>query len=191
MVKRIPNTYIIFIDLPTELVLAINDLREELFPGKKPKWQPHITIKYDEPLLIEEKELIKLVASYVKELKPISIRLGNIKINKSSLGINVYIPAMPEQKMIGMVKDLSKRIEPYINKKASQAGKSTKWEQSPEFYPHISIKGAKDYNQAKEIRDNAQQKYLDVPKEFILESITLAKWDKDKWQKVETFKIAS
>lgn len=189
MNNRTNKTYIVFINLPSDISSSIEGIIKKVSPKSIPKLQPHITIKYDEDLLIEEPKMIDMVEEFASNLSPFAIRLGELQINESNLGFNVYIQAQPRKKIVNIVHNISKLIEPFINPNSPDAFKSTKWEQSDKFYPHISIKGASDRIGAEKILNIASKYYKNNKSEFNVESITLARWNKNRWKKVKSFKL--
>ena len=182
MNKRTDKYYIVFLDLPKDIISMISVVTKK-FNSKT----PHITIKYDEELIVDESELIKKINRFTSKILPFEITLGNLEINESSLGFNVHIPVTPKNKIVNITKSLSRIIEPYINPNSPEAFKSTRWEQSNEFYPHISIKGSDNRKEAEKIIKEAQVDYNGTSMKFIVKSMTLARWNKDKWKKVKSF----
>lgn len=189
MNNRTNKTYIVFINLPNDISSFIEGIIKEVSPKSTQKLKPHITIKYDEDLLAEESKIVDVVGKFVSNLSSFKVRLGKMQINESNLGFNVYIQVQPRKKIVNIVHNISKLIEPFIDPNSPEAFKSTKWEQSDKFYPHISIKGTSDRISAKKILNKANEYHKNYKNEFTLKSITLARWNKDRWKKVESFKL--
>lgn len=171
------KTYIIFLDLPKDTEQAIDVIRKKYAPDSFKKWKAHFTLKYDEDFA-NEPRLIKLVGDFCSKLRPIELELGKIKINRNK-GWNIYVEVTKKSELIRIIHKLSKTISPLTNH----------WELSRIFYPHISLKGGRTPNDANKFIEKIAQEKISYPKKFLCRSITLARWEKDHWQKVKTFKL--
>ena len=169
------TTYVVFLDLPKDVEQKIDFLRKKYSPNSYKKWKAHFTLKYDEDLIISESRLLKLIEDFCSKLKPIELELGKIKIHRDR-GWNIYIEVVKQLEIISIIRKLSKTISPLVNK----------WELSDKFYPHISIKGGKNLDEADKFLEKIAQEKISYPNKILCRSITLARWENDHWKKVKT-----
>lgn len=172
------KTYIVFLDLPKDVEQKIDLIRKKYSPSSYKKWKAHFTLKYDEELIIDELHLIKLIADFCSKLKPIELELGKIKIHQDK-GWNIYIDVIKKPELIRVVQKLSKTLSSSIDK----------WELSDKYYPHISLKGGLDSDEADRFLKKFAQEKLIYPNKILCRSITLARWEKDHWYNVKTFRL--
>lgn len=87
------------------------------------------------------------------------------------------------------VKRLSKLLEPFVNPTNPESLESIRWEQSKNYYPHISIKGGFALNKAEDYFHLIQSEKLKLPKLILCKTVTLAHWKKNHWGKVATIEL--
>lgn len=173
-----PKTYIVFLDLPKDVECKIDIIRRKYSPNNYKKWKAHFTLKYEEKLNINRSRLIKLVNDFCSRLKPIELELGKIKLHKNN-GWNIHVEVSKEPKLITIIHDLSKKL----------SSSPKQWQLTDKFYPHISLKGGIDAEEGKTFFRKIISEKLNLPTKISCSSITLARWDRNRWQKVKTFKL--
>lgn len=180
------KTYIVFLDLPIEVSSRIDLVRNKYNPKNLKKWRAHLTLKYEEKLLISsEEKLFRILNEFAQHQKPIKLKIGDLKINKQkNMGWNIYL-TIENPKIKEIVQDLSRKIEIYIYGEF----KPNRWEQSNKYYSHISIKGGKDLKDSTNFYNLIKLENFNFPNSIVCRTITLACWDNDHWKKVRTFKL--
>ena len=184
------NTYIVFLDLPNWLSINIDSVKKN-FGNNYKKWEAHITFKQDEDFNFTAKEAIKIVESYFKEKSEYQITINKPEISFFDDNWNIYLPITKNTRLSNDIKKYSKLIEKYIDPKSPNAYESTKWEQSVNFYPHISLKGGKVKNAGRAIYEKISKSNFDFkfPRTIQIKSITLAKWKLTQWKKIKTIQL--
>lgn len=180
MSKKNSKTYIIFLDLPKDIEQKIDLIRKKYSPNSYKKWKAHFTLKYDEELNIDESRLIKLIADFCSKLKPVELKLGNIKVHHNK-GWNIYIEVINTPELIGVIQKLSQTLSSSLNK----------WELSDKFYPHISLKGGINPEEGEIFFQKITSGKLNLPTKILCSSVTLAQWNRDRWKKVKTFRLTN
>lgn len=184
------KTFIIFLDLPRRVQALVDNIRKKYSPNAHKKWHSHITLKQDEDYNLTILDLIKAIDFLLKKEKIISIKIHKPKIIYSNRGWNIYMP-VTSPKLRQLIRRVSKKLERYIDPYSPNAFNSTRWEQSKEYYPHISLKGGVDKDEAVRTYNllSKENFRLIFPFKTKCRTITLAKWDRDKWIKVKTYKL--
>jgi 2'-5' RNA ligase len=183
------KTYIVFLDIPDQISRKIDLIRERYSNTKLP-YRAHLTLKQDEDFLIDDKKIVKIVSKTLMKQGPIRVRISKVNYKKNKQGWNFFFP-VKSKLLARIVYDLSKTLEPFIDRNSPRAFISTKWEQSDEFYPHISIKGTSDKAEFTDLFQKIQnEKFnLELPLTFLCDHVTVAKWDRDKWKEIKTIKL--
>ncbi len=135
-------------------------------------------MKYDEKLDTDEFRLVKRTENFCSKLKPIELELGEIKIHRET-GWNIYIEVVKKPELIDIIHEINKTF----------SSPTDKWELTDKFYPHISLKGGKDPDEANRFLEKISQEKLTYPKKITCRTITLARWENGRWQKVKTFRL--
>lgn len=183
------KTYIVFLDLPQEIVLKLDKIRSKYSSSYK-KYPAHITLKQDEDFLISSDEICQIVEDQTKNQKAFKIKLKNPEVAWNKIGWNIHLP-VESSDLNKIVKQVSLALEKYIDLNSPRALLSTKWEQSGDFYIHISIKGGGLEIDPTDLLARIQKENfdLDFSKKIICDTITVANWKTDKWQKIKSFKL--
>ena len=185
------KTFIVFLDLPNWLSTNIDSVKKN-FGNNYKKWEAHITFKQDEDFDFNTQEATEIVGSYFTGKSKYQITINKPKISFFDDNWNIYLPITKNIRLSSDIKAFSKLIKKYINPKSPHAYKSTKWEQSADFYPHISLKGGKGKNigvtiYKKILKSNSN---FTFPQSLQVKSITLAKWKLTKWERIKTIQLA-
>ena len=187
--------YIIFLDLHLNIQSKISRVKKKYSPNSFKRWPAHITLKYEEYYLISQPEIIEIVRNFFSKIPILKLTLDKpvISFLKQAEGWNINIPVKIEGTLRKLTKKLSKKMEPFIDINAPGAVVSTKWEQSNDFSPHISINGGLDSKLGRQtylevINENFQ---IDFPLNIECQSMTLAKWENKKWRRVSRIKLCS
>lgn len=183
------KTYIVFLDLPQRIVFLIDKVRGKYSKSVK-KWPAHITLKQDEDFKIESEKIVGILDKSLRNESCIEAGINKPKINYNDLGWNIYLP-VKSRKLNKLIQKISKRLEPFIDANSPRAFISTKWEQSKEFYSHISIKGGKNKKGEKKILSKIINENFgfELPLKIKCCSVTLTNWDNGKWRKIKTIKL--
>lgn len=184
------KTYIVFLDLPEEISAEIDKIRAKYSPNNFKKWKAHLTLKQDEDYLVSQHEIEGVVRMFAGDMSEVRLEFDGFKIHETKgVGCNIYIGIKDNLGLVGKIKKLSQQMEPMIDPDSPRAFGSTKWEQSDDFYPHISIKGAATKEQAEELLGEIEKEKLVLPKIVVCKTITLANWQEDHWQAIDTFQL--
>lgn len=183
------KTHIVFLDIPDRISRKIDLIRERYSNTKLP-YRAHLTLKQDEDFLIDDQKIVEIVSKSMINQGPIKVRIGKVSYKKNKQGWNIFFPVTSEL-LTRLVCDLSKALEPFIDQNSPRAFLSTNWEQSDEFYPHISIQGTSDKVKFTDLFQEIQnEKFnLELPLTFLCDHVTVAKWDRDKWKEIKTIKL--
>lgn len=188
------KTYIVFLDLPVEIQTKIDSVRMRYSVGGHKKWHSHITFKQDEDFLLVEVDLIQQALDYFKNIQQIKLTLDGPKIQyMDNDNWNIYIGISDTDYLKQSIKDFSLLIEKYIDPQSPRAFGSTKWEQSDNFYPHISLKGGSGKELGEKIFNEMSREdfTIDFPTTINCGSVTLAKWNLDKWQELKKIQLVA
>lgn len=180
------KTYIVFLDLPIDVSSRIDLVINKYNPKNFKKWRAHLTLKYEEELLISsEEKLFRILNEFVQHQEPIKLNISDLKINKQkNIGWNIYLTINnPEIKEI--VQKLSRKIGACIRGEHA----SNQWEQSSKYYPHISVMGGNSLKDSTNYYNLLKLESFNFPSPVLCKTITLACWDNDCWKKVRTFKL--
>ncbi len=183
------KTHIVFLDIPDQISRKIDLIRERYSNTKLP-YRAHITLKQGEDFLIDDQKIVEIASKAMINQGPIRVKISKVSYKKNKQGWNIFFPVTSEL-LVRFVCDLSKALEPFIDQNSPRAFLSTKWEQSDEFYPHISIKGTSDKAEFTDLFQKIQnEKFnLELPLTFLCDHVTVAKWDRDKWKEIKTIKL--
>lgn len=189
MSSKSEKTFIIFLELPSSISQNIDRIRAA-FSSNRLDYKAHITLKQAEDFVISEKLFADKTVELVKNYKPFDVSIKNLSANKSKLGWNIYLK-VESIKVVNLVKYLSKIFEKYIDPNSPGAYDSTKWEQSDEFYAHISIKGTDKKEKIEKLYLGIEQMIneLKFPKIIKCQRITVAKWENNKWTKIKSVEL--
>lgn len=176
------TTYIVFLDLPHELAESIDTLRGRYNPAAVKRWSPHITLKQDEDYACHGKDLSALCERSLRGVFPLEVKCKDV-IAKGGPGGMLYL-GVDSIQLVEMVKRLSISMESYIAMLTADAGKSTRWEQSDGFFPHITIAPKSNDQSLTEAR---QLLAPWVGKVVQIQSASLCRWDTDHWSLVKRF----
>ena len=183
------KTYIVFLDLPKDIIFKLDKIRSKYSSSYK-KYPAHITLKQDEDFLISSNEICHIVESKITNQKAFKIRLKSPEVAWNKIGWNIHLP-VESSDLNKIVKQVSFALEKYIDLNSPRALLSTKWEQLDDFYIHISIKGGGLEIDPTDLlaRINKENFDLDFSKEIVCDTITVANWQTDKWQKIKSLKL--
>jgi 2'-5' RNA ligase len=196
--KKIPHnmssytekTYIVFLDLPAEVSAEIDKVRQKYTIKNFKKWKAHLTLKQDEDYLSGADEIGKAVAEFAGHMKPVKLELDGVKMHEiKGVGCNIFIGIKDSPALVDSIRALSRKMESMIDPDSPRAFASTKWEQSEDFYPHISLKGTADCEQGKELLARIREEKIDLPVSAVCRAITLARWREDHWEAVDTYEL--
>jgi len=183
------NTYIIFLELPEEVSHKIDMIRSKYSNTSFP-YQAHITVKQDEDYLIGTNEFIQLVVSIISNLEPVQVEINSVTSRADSKGYNIYLP-VKSRTLTYLTRRLSRQLEDYIDPKSPRAKLSTHWEQSKDFYAHISVRG---YANQALFNDNLnkiknEDFKINFPLELLCKRLTIAQWHDGQWRAIKTIKL--
>lgn len=183
------NTYILFLELPEEVSHKIDMIRSKYSNTSFP-YQAHITVKQDEDYLIEADEFVQLVESLVDGLESVQVEINSVTSHADSEGYNIYLP-VKSRTLIYLTRRLSRQLEEYIDPKSPRAKLSTHWEQSKDFYTHISIKGYTNQTLFEDDLNKIKNEdfKIDFPLELICQHLTIAQWHDGQWRALKTIKL--
>lgn len=185
--------YIIFLDLPKNIQGKIDLVKKKYSPNGFKKWPSHITFKYDEDYLLSQEEIIDMVKNFFSKITVLKLTLDKpvISFLKQTGGWNICIPVKNETTLKKIVRTFSKKVELFIDLKSPETLVSTKWEQSRDFSPHISIKGGLGRVPGQTLYKEVLKEnfHIDFPINIECYSVTLAKWKNKKWGKVCRIKL--
>ena len=164
------------------------------------KWPAHITLKQDEDFNIKSDKIANMLEESLKNECCIDAEVHKPEINYKVLtlrllnnsGWNIYLPVKSKSLTI-LIQKTSKKLEPFIDTDSSRAFNSTKWEQSKEFYSHISIKGGKNREEGQKLLEKIINENfgLSFPLKMRCCSVILANWDSGKWRGIKTIRLKS
>ena len=177
------STFIVFAKLPQLLKDTVDGIRKIYNPQGLARWEAHMTIKQDEDYSVDENALSEIVKRVLFNFKTLTYDLGEPAYKEiAPQRYMVYIPIhSPEIKEF--VKTLSMAMEPFIHSQAEDAYKSTRWEQSEEFFLHCTISTSLQTMKEVEVLMGLMREALEnIPKSYLLESLFLCHWEKDKWE---------
>jgi len=184
------KTYIVFLDLPEQVSTEIDKIRQKYTPKNFKKWKAHITLKQDEDYLANQEEIKKIVSGFSKTMKPVVFEFNGIQMSElKGVGCNIYISIKDNPLLIENIKRLSQSMETVIDPDSPKAFGSTRWEQSKDFYPHISLKGTADINKGEVLLKEIRSEKIILNPKVICQTITLANWKDDHWEPVATYKL--
>ncbi|MFA6421975.1 MAG: hypothetical protein WCV92_01075 [Candidatus Buchananbacteria bacterium] len=187
------KTYIVFLDLPSDIQSKIDPIRKKYSPGRHKKWPTHTTFKQDEDFLLSDSQISKITQDYFKNISSIKLTIDEpqIKYYLDNDNWNIHLAISGANYFKKCIKEFSILLEKFIDGKSPNAFGSTKWEQGDDFYPHISLKGGSSKEAgAKMFSEIINEDFkIDFPIETKCQSVTLAKWHIDQWQELLKIKL--
>ena len=183
------KTYIVFLDLPLKIAVKIDRIRSRYSDGFK-KYPAHITLKQDEDFLVTGDQIGQIVETQIKDQQALKVRLKRPVIIRNKIGWNIYLPIESDD-LQQRVRRISRALENFIDPDSPRAFLSTKWEQSSDFYAHVSIKGGGLETDPTDLLARIQKEDFDIDfsKEIVCNTITVANWQTDRWQQIGSFKM--
>ena len=178
------KTKIIYLDLPVRTQEAINAIKKIYNPEAIKRGPSHITFKQDEDFTIENSRLIELVESETKGLEPFILEMNGIKIHYDNDNFIVFASFKSNPALNLEIAKLSKVLQPYVDKKSPNALDSTLWEQSTEFFPHITIATGKGLKEGEVLYKKIISHDFNAKEQIICNSLTILEWDKDYWKEI-------
>jgi len=181
------KTFIVFLDLPKEIEESIDSVRKKYSIKNTKKWRAHITFKQDEDFIIDETKLAQIVIDFFKDIPSIKLKLLGPKINYFNNGSwNIFIALSDNTFLKQKIKEFSRIAEQYVDLNSNRALSSTKWEQSDDFFVHISLKGGLEKEEGEKIFNQVNNENFEIEFPVVIncESITLANWEIDHWHKI-------
>lgn len=191
MPKNEFSTYIVYLDLPTDVATEIDNIRRAVnSPGIK-RWVAHITLKQDADYPDQPEEIERRVADFAGMMKPVRLTLEGLKLRREDDGIswNIYVGIREKELLHELTKNISRILTPLTLAETAEEKQNLLWEQSDDYYPHISVIGGQDIETGKKLLKHLSSEF-DVSGQIICRSITLAKWNTDKWTRVKTFTLS-
>lgn len=184
------KTYIVFLDLPEKTCAEIDRIRQKYATNNINKCKAHLTLKQDEDYLSSQEEIKNIVSEFAGNMESVTLEFGDIKIHEQS-GYNIYLGLKDNSVLIENIKLLSQKMEGIVDSNSPRALMSTKWEQSNEFYLHISLKGATDADKARELLKAIKSEKMNLEPRVICKTITLANWCEGHWRAVATYELSN
>jgi 2'-5' RNA ligase len=178
------STKIIFLDLPSNIAEKVDTLRKKYNPAAVKRWNAHITFKQDEDFLIENEKLVNLVSNFVNNMPAFKLELDGIDMHYHEDNYNIFVSIKKNEKLLESIKNLSKQLETFIDPNSSGALSSTKWEQSDEFFPHITIAVGKGKEQGQKLFEEIQSQKVNLKESIVCKSITIAEWNAESWKEI-------
>lgn len=175
------KTFIVFAKLSQHLQEVIDTMRKIYNPEGLARWEAHITIKQDEDYSVSSETLYDIVKYEFNALPAIQYSLKSTIVKETPSGkYMVYIP-IESPRLKSFVKQLSKKMEPYILPLREDAYKSTQWEQSEDFFLHCTI--ASNILSIEEAESLAKQvnEAIHLPSHYSVHALFLCNWEKTKW----------
>jgi len=186
MPKYDKSTFIVYLDLPDNISAEIDKIRKEVdSPGLK-RWVAHITLKQEADYLPESVvKMQKILKDFSQKTSPMILNLEEIALKKESDGEswNIYAKILERDFLHELTKKLSLQLVPLTQEK-----NQIPWEQTDDYYAHISIINGKDYGEGEKLQQILCQKY-ELFDRIICASITLAQWNQTHWQKIQTWEL--
>lgn len=183
------KTFIVFLDLPDEICRKIDNVRGK-YSSSGVVYKSHITLKQDEDYSINSDRLMNIVHHAISKERPFQVKIQKISSAKSDLGWNIYLP-IDSKRLKKLIVKLSKILMVYVDPASPRALLSTKWEQSEDFYLHISIKGASDRVKFEKLYENIKNENfnLNFPEQIICNKVVVARWENSKWKAINTIEL--
>ena len=185
------NTYIVFLELPEDIAHKIDMIRGKYSNTNFP-YQAHITLKQDEDYLIDAEKFADIITEELQAQEPILLEINKISSRAGSAGWNIYLP-VKARAISYLVRRLSRAVQNYIDPKSPKAMQSTEWEQSKDFYAHISIKGFNNQALSEECLAKLKNEDFKIafPIELNCNKLTIARWHDGQWKAIRTIKLGS
>lgn len=185
------STHIVFLDLPLETAQAIDELRKEVNPAGVQRWAAHITLKQDADYMGTTTELMNRLEDFCSIIRPLPLTLDGLQIREEADGESwsIYVAIQEKSLLHAHIKTLSKLLMPLTTANSKQEQSNLVWEQTDDYYPHISIVGGKGITKGRQLLDELKIKYNPTGKQIICSSVTLTQWHMTKWEKVHTFSL--
>jgi hypothetical protein len=154
-------------------------------PGIK-RWKAHITLKSEEDYIIEEEALKNILMEMVQTVHPIPLQVHTIQIHDDPENHwNIYLSVEGEILPV-LTRKISKRFEKFVDTASPRSLQGTYWEQSNDYYPHMSIIDGHGMKEGKKLLHCIQQEAISLPRRIVCRSITLAQWEDTHWRKIIT-----
>lgn len=187
MTRYDASTYIVFLDLPADIAGFLDAIRAEVdAPGLK-RWVAHITLKQDANYLSPLTEILQRLGDFCFFLQPFQLTLTGLQFKEESDGDSwsIFVGIKEKELLQKMTKTLSKLLTPLTETSPHELI----WEQTEDYYPHVTIIHGHDISHGKSLfaRLNTSHK---IEHSFRATSVTLAHWDKTKWEKVQSFPLS-
>jgi len=177
------KTRIIFLDLPKDIQEQVDDIRKLFNPDAVRRGIAHITFKQDEDYLVRNEKIIEVIEA--QRISPFFLKMDGIKIRHDNGHFVIFVSFEKHSDLYNAIAKLSKNLESFIDNKALDALYSTRWEQSKDFFPHITIVSGKDENNKGENLYNEIASTGFDPREIIrCNSLRLCEWDTDHWKMI-------
>jgi hypothetical protein len=185
------NTYIVFLELPEDISHKIDMIRGK-FSNTNFPYKAHITLKQDEDFLIDAERFADIIAAQLRETEPIQLEINQVSGRPSDNGWNIYLP-VKSRAIPYLVRKMSRAVEAYIDPKSPKAMQSTVWEQSKDFYAHISIKGLNNQGLFEDCLAKLKNEDFKIgfPIELVCNRLTIARWHDGQWKAIRTIKLGS
>ena len=181
------TTHIVFLDLPVELQNSLDEIRKIYNPEAVIRGKPHITLKQDEDFSISSEAIIKCVEAVMSKSLPLPIQLLGAKILKISPEKYMVYVGVGSLLFVQKVKQLSKILEQHIAFITEDAGNSTTWEQSKQFFPHITIAlNLSNQEEANVVAQKVDGALKNFSREVYCTTVSVGKWSEKKWQILKT-----
>ena len=183
------KTKIVFLDLPKKTQENIDEVRKIYNPNGIKRTIAHITFKQDEDFLIENSKLIELIKSQTKTIEPFILKMDGIKLHYDNDNFIVFVSVKKNKRLCQEIAKISKFFEPFIDKKSPNALLSTHWEQSKEFFPHITIITGKGEKEGKSMYNQIISHKIDFKEEITCSTLSISEWDKNHRKTIHQIKL--
>lgn len=178
------KTKIIFLDLPKKVQEEIDKIRAIFNPHGVKRGLAHVTFKQDEDFLIGNDQLMEIVEKETRSLTPFVLEMDGIRIKYDEDHFTIFVAFKSNSILNAAVADLSKILAPYVDVRSPGALKSTYWEQSVDFFAHVTIVTGKGEKEGKDLYNKIASQDFEAKGEIVCDSLSILEWNTDHWKMI-------
>jgi len=170
---------------------TIDILRKKFNPVGFQRSLAHITLKAQEDYVHEEM-IVDVLYQFASKHPPVELELDGLRIHydKDTPTWNIHVSFTKNCLLRYLTPQLSHLMEALVDLQSPNALQSTRWEQSDDYYPHISVLTGKNEISPDGILKNMQNISLELPKRITCGAIILKQWAGTKWKTVKRFDLS-
>lgn len=123
-------------------------------------------------------------------MKPVHLTLGHLRLHQDAndTSWNIYIEIGEKELLQELTVKLSKVLTPFTKEYIDSGTNVIPWEQTDDYYPHISIINGNNMAVGSELLNTLLKDYIPLGK-ITCSSVTLTKWKSSHWQGIQTFQL--